>query len=97
MKKLVVFRSQISGEAVKGFEVIGLLGRPGEEIGELYMAIEVDEDIVRSDVSNQVVRVFWEIESEEVFGGEVGVEEIPEFSFGEGQFLSLSMVDFLGQ
>jgi hypothetical protein len=41
------------------------------------------------------VRVFWGIESQEVFDGKVGIEEIPELGFGEGDSFDFPVMDFV--
>lgn len=59
------------------------------------MAIRVDEDIMRPNVSNKVVRVFWSIESQEIFNRKVGIEKIPELGFGEGNSFNFPVMDFV--
>lgn len=61
------------------------------------MTTGVDEDILGSNVSDEFVRIIWGVEGQEVFGREVGVEEVPEFWFGEGDFLFFSVMDLVCQ
>jgi len=53
----VVFWGQICDDSIKGFLVVDFLFRPGQQVAEPDFPVLIEEDVLRTDITDQVVRM----------------------------------------
>ena len=55
IQRFVVFWGQICDDSIKGFLVVDFLSRPGQQVAEPDFPFLIDKDVLRTDITHQVV------------------------------------------